>query len=78
MGNKPRSSAVFSSFQFFVGPLGDAPLNSDSIDAVVIWNTFDQISDPDALLAIARRVLNSLFGLLTFVYSRLVVVSSWV
>jgi SAM-dependent methyltransferase len=41
----------------FCGTLADAPLEAASVDAVVIWNTFDQLPNPDTTLAAARRVL---------------------
>jgi len=41
----------------YCGTLPDAPIAPDSVDAVVIWNTFDQLPNPDTTLAAARRVL---------------------
>jgi SAM-dependent methyltransferase len=40
-----------------VGTLNDAPLLPCSVDAVAIWNTFDQLPNPDTTLAAVRRVL---------------------
>jgi hypothetical protein len=39
------------------GTLADAPIASASVDAVAIWNTFDQLPNPDTTLAAARRIL---------------------
>jgi SAM-dependent methyltransferase len=41
----------------FRGSLAEAPLESGSVDAVAIWNTFDQLPDPEPVLAAARRLL---------------------
>ncbi|HSE59258.1 MAG TPA: methyltransferase domain-containing protein, partial [Nitrospiraceae bacterium] len=41
----------------YCGTLEDAPIADNSVDAVVIWNTFDQLPNPDATLAVARRIL---------------------
>jgi SAM-dependent methyltransferase len=41
----------------YCGTLGDASIADGSVDAVVIWNTFDQLPDPDTTLAAARRIL---------------------
>jgi SAM-dependent methyltransferase len=42
----------------FCGTLADAPVKAASVDAVVIWNTFDQLPNPDTTLSAARTVLN--------------------
>lgn len=39
------------------GTLGDALISSNSVDALVIWNTFDQLPTPDTTLTAARRIL---------------------
>jgi SAM-dependent methyltransferase len=39
------------------GTLAEAPIPAGSVDAVVIWNTFDQLPNPDTTLAAARKVL---------------------
>lgn len=39
------------------GTLPDASLRAGSVDAVAVWNTFDQIPDPRPTLAEARRIL---------------------
>ncbi len=39
------------------GTLADAPVASASVDVVAIWNTFDQLPNPDTTLAAARRIL---------------------
>lgn len=41
------------------GTLADAPIASQSVDAVVIWNTFDQLPDPDITLESARQMLRT-------------------
>lgn len=41
----------------FRGTLNDAPLETNSIDCVAIWNTFDQLPLPAPTLTAARRVL---------------------
>ncbi len=41
----------------FHGTLNEAGIRTHSVDAVVIWNTFDQLVDPDNTLAAARRIL---------------------
>ena len=41
----------------YCGTLGDAQISSNSVDAVVIWNTFDQLPTPDTTLTAARRIL---------------------
>jgi hypothetical protein len=42
----------------FRGTLSDAPIATGSADAVVIWNTFDQLPTPDGTLGAARRLLH--------------------
>ena len=39
------------------GTLNETPLASQSVDAVVIWNTFDQLVNPDTTLGAARRIV---------------------
>lgn len=39
------------------GTLDEAAIAAQSADAVVIWNTFDQLVNPDTTLGAARRVL---------------------
>lgn len=41
----------------FHGTLNDATIADGSVDAVVIWNTFDQLVNPDTTLSAARRIL---------------------
>lgn len=41
----------------FRGALADVPVPEDSVDCVAIWNTFDQLPDPQPVLAAARRLL---------------------
>ncbi|HET6674096.1 MAG TPA: methyltransferase domain-containing protein [Nitrospiraceae bacterium] len=41
----------------YCGTLADAPIASASVDVVAIWNTFDQLPNPDTTLAAARRAL---------------------
>ncbi len=41
----------------FHGTLNDATIAARSVDAVVIWNTFDQLVNPDTTLSAARRML---------------------
>ena len=41
----------------YCGTLEDAPIADSSVDAVVIWNTFDQLPNPDTTLAAVRRIL---------------------
>ena len=40
------------------GTLADAPIPSQSVDTVAIWNTFDQLPNPDTTLAATRRILH--------------------
>ena len=37
----------------------EASIKPGSVDAVAIWNTFDQLPNPDSTLAAARRILGS-------------------
>jgi len=39
--------------------LGEVQLAKDSIDCVAIWNTFDQLPDPDPTVSAARRLLRT-------------------
>ena len=39
------------------GPLIEAPIEPETVDAVAIWNTFDQLPNPDSTLAAARQML---------------------
>jgi SAM-dependent methyltransferase len=48
----------------FRGTLEEAPFGAESVDAVVIWNTFDQLPEPGPALDAARRLLRP-GGLLT-------------
>lgn len=41
------------------GTLADAPIAPKSVDAVVIWNTFDQLPNPDITLGSARQMLQN-------------------
>lgn len=41
----------------FHGTLNEAAIRAHSVDAVVIWNTFDQLVNPDSTLAATRRIL---------------------
>jgi len=41
------------------GTLADAPIAPKSVDAVVIWNTFDQLPNPDITLGSARQLLRN-------------------
>lgn len=41
----------------FRGALAEAPLAAGSVDALAIWNTFDQLPDPEPTLAAARGLL---------------------
>jgi SAM-dependent methyltransferase len=41
----------------FLGTLAEAPLAPASVDAIAIWNTFDQLPDPEPTLVAARRAL---------------------
>jgi SAM-dependent methyltransferase len=43
----------------FHGTLEQARLQAEHFDAVVIWNTFDQLPDPHPTLAMATRLLRS-------------------
>ncbi len=45
-------------YPVFCGTLVDAPVAPASLDAVAIWNTFDQLPNPDSTLAAARRLLH--------------------
>ncbi len=42
----------------FCGTLVEAPVPPQTVDAVTIWNTFDQLPHPDATLASARSMLH--------------------
>lgn len=44
-------------FPVHSGQLAEAPLDAGSVDAVTIWNTFDQLPDPRPTLAAAQRLL---------------------
>src|SRR5207249_12170782 len=39
--------------------LGEVQLANDSIDCVAIWNTFDQLPDPEPTVSAARRLLRT-------------------
>lgn len=41
----------------FRGTLSEAPLETNSIDCVAIWNTFDQLPYPEPTITAARRAL---------------------
>lgn len=41
----------------FPGTLAEAPLQPATVDVVAIWNTFDQLPDPEPTLAAARHAL---------------------
>lgn len=41
----------------FEGTLADAPVAPGSVDCVAIWNTLDQLPDPEPTLGAARRLL---------------------
>jgi SAM-dependent methyltransferase len=43
----------------FHGTLNEAGIADQSVDAVVIWNTFDQLVNPDTTLGTARRILRN-------------------
>jgi SAM-dependent methyltransferase len=43
----------------FHGTVDDADLNPASFDAVVMWNTFGQLSNPHSTLAVATRLLKN-------------------
>ena len=45
-------------FEVFCGTLIEAPIEPGTIDAVAIWNTFDQLPNPDSTLAAARQILH--------------------
>jgi SAM-dependent methyltransferase len=45
--------------EVFCGTLMEAPLKTGTVDAVAIWNTFDQLPNPDSTLATARQVLRN-------------------
>lgn len=40
------------------GTLVEAPIETGSVDTVAIWNTFDQLPNPDTTLAASRRILH--------------------
>ena len=42
----------------FCGTLVEAPVPPHTVDAVTIWNTFDQVPHPDSTLASARHMLH--------------------
>ena len=42
----------------FCGTLIEAPIEPGTVDAVAIWNTFDQLPNPDSTLAAARHILD--------------------
>jgi len=41
----------------FCGTLIETPIEPGTVDAVAIWNTFDQLPNPDSTLAAARQML---------------------
>jgi hypothetical protein len=41
----------------FCGTLAEAPIQAEAVDGVAIWNTFDQLPNPDSTLAAARQML---------------------
>jgi SAM-dependent methyltransferase len=41
----------------FRGSLPEAPLEAASVDAITIWNTFDQLPEPESTLVAVRRAL---------------------
>lgn len=41
----------------YCGTLAELPLTAPRVDAVTIWNTFDQLPDPEATLARVRHIL---------------------
>jgi SAM-dependent methyltransferase len=41
----------------FRGMLSEAPLGPGEVDCVAVWNTFDQLPDPEPTLEAARRLL---------------------
>ncbi len=43
--------------EVFTGTLVEAPVAPGTADAVTIWNTFDQLPNPDSTLAAARQML---------------------
>ncbi len=45
-------------FDVFCGTLIEAPVPAGTVDAVAIWNTFDQLPNPDSTLAAARQMLH--------------------
>ncbi|MBA2484752.1 MAG: methyltransferase domain-containing protein [Nitrospira sp.] len=42
----------------FCGTLSKAPIAAGTVDAVAIWNTFDQLPNPDPTLTAAKRILS--------------------
>lgn len=64
VGKDTSRFAQSKGFRVHVGELADARFPSSSLDAVFIWNCFEQIKDPKPLLRECQRVLKN-NGLLT-------------
>lgn len=63
-GDEVTAFCRANSLPVFHGTLEQADLHPGSFDAVVVWNTFDQLPDPHPMLEAAVRALRS-GGLLT-------------
>ncbi len=57
VGKETTAYARKRGFTVHSGELADAGLRTKSIDAIFVWNCFEQIADPHPLLTEARRVL---------------------
>ena len=56
-GKEVASFCARKGLRVQLGTLAEAQLPAASVDAVTIWNTFDQLPNPDTTLAAARRIL---------------------
>ena len=56
-GKEVTSFCLGQGRDVFCGTLIEAPIERRTVDAVAIWNTFDQLPNPDATLSAARQML---------------------
>ncbi len=56
-GKEVTSFCLDRGLNVFCGTLTEAPIERRTVDAVAIWNTFDQLPNPDATLSAARHIL---------------------
>lgn len=56
-GEQPVAFCKAKGLSVYRGTLPDLQISTASVDCVAIWNTFDQLPDPDPTLDAVRRVL---------------------